>query len=447
MIALTGALDHGALTVLRDHDAVVRRYRTFFAHLDWRVVSDPDRAAARPAPGPVPHPVSAYVKALLIKLCEHKEYITHLRAFLVEHPLLVLEIGFRPVCDATQPYGFEVERTVPCARWLRHWQQHLDNALLQALLRATVHALQAEIPGLGETVAVDVKHIYAWVAQNNPKAYVSDRYDPARQPTGDPDCRLGVKTSSNQVRADGTTAQRKEYVWGYGSGVGAATDPGYGDVVLAEYTQPFNEVDSTYYHPLYGRTVATLGVRPTNVTADAAFDAWHIYETCAAPGGMAAIPLNTRGHPTPQRQPDGTPLCPTGLAMSPSYRFTHTEGYRAQEFRCPLLHPHRSGQTCAHEQFAKGLGCIKYINIEVGGLMRVLLDRDSATYKGLYRQRTSAERINAQAKALGIECPKVRNERSVHTLNTLTYIIINVQALARVRLTKARASPLTTVLC
>jgi len=94
------------------------------------------------------------------------------------------------------------------------------------------------------------------VRQNNPKAYVPHRYDPVDQPTGDPDCRLGVKTSSNQERADSTIKQTKEYVWGYGSGVAAATDPGYGDVVLAEYTQPFNEVDSIYYHPLYARAAA-----------------------------------------------------------------------------------------------------------------------------------------------------------------------------------------------
>jgi len=205
MIAVCAAWDQGALGALLDHDPVVRRYRTFFAHLDWAVI--PARDPARPWPGPTPHPPAAYIKALLIKLCEHKEYVTQVRSFLIEHPLLVLEIGFRPVRDPTQPYGFDVERTVPGARWLRHWQQHLDHALLHALLRGTVRALHEEIPGLGETAAFDVKHIYAWVRQNNPKAYVPNRYDPARQPTGDPDCRLGVKTSSNQVRADGTITQ------------------------------------------------------------------------------------------------------------------------------------------------------------------------------------------------------------------------------------------------
>jgi len=445
MIVASAPLDQHALTLLRDHDPVVQRYRAFFALLDWSQVAERDQT--HPWPGSRPHPQAAYVKALFIKLCEHQAYISHLRSFLVEHPLLVLELGFHLVPDPTQFYGFDVEQTVPTERWLRHKQQTLDNRLLQALLRETVHALQAEIPGLGTTVAFDVKHIYAWVEQNNPKAYVSERYNPAHQPAGDPDCRLGVKRSTNQERPDGSTTERKEYVWGYGTGVAAATDPCYGDVVLAEYTQPFNEADSTYYHPLHRQTVATLGTAPTNVTADAAFDAWHIYQTCAEPGGIAAIPLNTRGHAVPQRDADGVPRCPSGLRMDASYKYDHTEGYRAQVFRCPLLFPQASGESCEHEQFVKGPGCIKHINIEVGGQMRVMLDREAEAYKALYRQRTAAERINSQAKAYGIERPMVRNSCSVGNLNTLTYIVINAQALQRARSFNAARAVLTPTLC
>ena len=55
----------------------------------------------------------------------------------------------------------------------------------------------------------------------------------------------------------------------------------------------------------------------------------------------------------------------------------------------------------------KGKGCVKDINIELNGLERVLLDRTSATHQTIYRQHTSAERINSQAKSWGIERPKV----------------------------------------
>jgi hypothetical protein len=167
----------------------------------------------------------------------------------------------------------------------------------------------------------------------------------------------------------------------------------YGDVVLAEYTQPFNETDVTYYRPLYQRAVIALGFSPTHVTADAAFDAWYVYECAARHGGIGAVPLNQHGHPVFERDPDGTPLCPIGLRMHPTYQFAHTNAYRAQRFRCPLLFPERTGEACAHPQFLKDKGCVKDVNWELGGQMRVTLDRTSPLYHVIYTR--AAPVVNA----------------------------------------------------
>ncbi len=314
MIAASSLFDQSTLAHLRDCDPVFLRYRTFFSHLDWFCISEHD--PFHPPPGPRPHPQTAYVKALLVKVCEGKQYATHLRSFLLEHPLLVLELGFHPVLDPSFPYGFDVERTVPSDRHFRRKQQLLDHCILTDLFHATIAVLQAEIPGLGETIAVDVKHIYAWVKQNNPRVNLLGRYLADRQPTGDPDCKLGVKKSTNQQQNDGSTKVVKECVWGYGSGVVAATTPDYGDVVLAEYTQPFNENDVTYFLPLHRQATAVLSQYPIYVTADAAFDAWYIYQTPVHHGGIAAIPLNQYGHPTFTRDPDGVPRCPNTNSRS-----------------------------------------------------------------------------------------------------------------------------------
>jgi hypothetical protein len=233
-----------------------------------------------------------------------------------------------------------------------------------------------------------------------------------------PHCRLGVKKSSNQEQPDGSTKEKKESLFGYGSGVAAATDPVYGDVVLADFTQTFDEGDVTYFRSLYRQTVVALDAYPTNITADAAFDAWYIYQRAALHQGMGAIPLNQHAHPAYSRDADGTPVCPKGLRMQPTYQFTHTNGYRAQHFRCPLLFPQPTAERCDHAQFAKGKGCVKDVNWERGGIQRVTLDRDGPLYHALYTQRTSCERINSRAQALGIERPKVRNGCSVANLNT-----------------------------
>ena len=179
-----------------------------------------------------------------------------------------------------------------------------------------------------------------------------------------PDCRLGVKRSSNQVQPDGSKKEKKVSLFGYGTGVAACTDPVYGDVVLAEYTLPFNEADVTYFRPLFQRAVVALDQFPIHIAADAAYDFWYVYETVAHRQGIAAIPLNNHGHEEVPRDPDGTPYCSKGLRMHPTFKFQHTNGFTAQRFRCPLLFPQRTGETCEHTQFAKGRGCVKDPNSE-----------------------------------------------------------------------------------
>ncbi|MCD4739082.1 MAG: hypothetical protein K8R89_07480 [Anaerolineae bacterium] len=64
---------------------------------------------------------------------------------------------------------------------------------------ATLHALTAaQCADVAQAISLDTKHIIVWVKQNNPKAYVTDRYDKTKQPAGDPDCKLGCKWRHNQ---------------------------------------------------------------------------------------------------------------------------------------------------------------------------------------------------------------------------------------------------------
>src|SRR5260370_26347540 len=327
MIPASPLFDQSTMAALLEHDPVVQDYRAFFALLDWSLVDH--WQAARSARGRPAHPESAYLKAFLIRIREGMIYTSQLRRFLLKHPLLVIELGFHLELDHNAPYGFDCQKTLPSEVRLRKKLRTLDQNLLQDLLAATVAPLHEAIPGLGETVAFDVKHISAWVRENNPNVYVKGPFDVTHIPKGDPDCRLGVQKSSNQEQPDGSKKEKKVSLFGYGTGVAACTDPVYGDAVLAEYTLTFNQADVTYYRPLFQRAVVATNQFPTYVTADAAYDFWYVYETVAHGPGIAAIPLNSHGHEEVPRDPDGTPRCSAGLRMHPTFFFAHTNGFRA----------------------------------------------------------------------------------------------------------------------
>src|SRR5947209_20528182 len=119
--------DQSTLGKLIDADPVVQRYRTLFALFDWTSL---EPAATSSGPGRPGHPLSAYVKALLVRIGEHLSSTPRWRAYLLDHPLLVLELGFRPHLDLHEPYGFDVSKTVPCVRHLNDILQGLDQNLL-----------------------------------------------------------------------------------------------------------------------------------------------------------------------------------------------------------------------------------------------------------------------------------------------------------------------------
>lgn len=54
-------------------------------------------------------------------------------------------------------------------------------------------------------------------------------------------------------------------------------------------------------------------------------------------------------------------------------------------------------------------------------------------YKAVFKQRTVCERVNSRAVELGIERPKLRNQRSIANQNTLLYVLLNLLTLQRIK--------------
>jgi hypothetical protein len=470
-----------ALPAFVAHDAVSHKYLDLLGPLDW--AHFPERPANHPWPGPTPAPRAPYVAAYLIKLNEGLHSMGKLRRYLLEHPALVWCLGFPLRADPTTPCGFDVARSLPTRRQFGRVLRELDNASAQFLLRGTVHLLTTALPpelqaAFGDVIALDTKHIIAWVKENNPKAYVDNRYDKTQQPKGDPDCKLGCKRRHNQGEGDAgsaadTTAtpaaaatqpavpppntpttnpvparqaEVGEYYWGYASGVITTKVPDWGEFVLAELTQPFDRGDATYFFPLLARTERCLGRRPRYGALDKAYDAFYVYQYFHDAGGFAAVPFSEKGgRQSRSFSPEGLPLCAAGLPMPLKFTFTDRTSTLVVHERGKYVCPLRGGKTppaatapavpacpVQHERWAHG-GCTAMMPTCIGARLRYQLDRTSPTYKAIYKQRTADERVNSQAVELGIEHPRLRRQSAIVNQNTLIYVLINLRALQRVR--------------
>ncbi len=403
--------------------------------------------------GQVTIPYAALAAAELIRLNEAIPSMGMLHRCLIEHPGFIWLLGFPLSPTPETPLGFNPLASLPTARHLTYLLRTLPNPTLQFLLADSVRLILSELQTLGlasiDCVSLDTKHILAWVKENNPKAYVSERFNKHKQPRGDPDCKLGCKRRRNQSTPSRNPTAAKtlkvgEYYWGYGSGIVVAKVPELGEFVLAELTQPFDQGDTTYFFPLMRQVEQRLGYKPRIGTFDAAFDAWYVHAYFydeSDPSHFAAVPFSEKGgYKANGRQfsTEGSPICAAGLAMHLQFTFTdrttciieHERG----KYVCPLLFPTQTARTCPirHPNWKKG-GCTASMPTSVGARLRYTLDRESDAYKDAYRQRTAVERINSQAVALGIERPHLRNSAAIANQNTLIYTLINLRFWQRLR--------------
>ena len=231
-----------------------------------------------------------------------------------------------------------------------------------------------------------------------------------------------------------------EFYWGYASGIVATKVEEVGEFVLAELTQTFDQSDQSYFHPLMAQVEENLGRKPQFGALDKAYDAFYVYEYFYKAGGFAAVPWSDRG-PKKQFSADGLPLCAADLVMPLKSKFMERSNclveHQCARYACPLLFPERTGAVCPIDHANWPKGCITTLPTSPGNRIRHELDRNSAEYKRIYKQRTATERINSQALDLGIERPKLRNRRSIANQDTLIYVLINLRALQRLRQLKA----------
>lgn len=402
-------------------------------------------------------PYSALAAGCLLKLELGIDAFAHLSHWLAENPAMAWLLGFRPSDASFNPALRFTSPNLPDQRHFSRLLHKVPNACFQFLLASSVQSLLAEFTRrlihIPDIISLDTKHILAWVKENNPKTYIEDRFDKTKQPAGDRDCKLGCKRSHNRRKSADEVppptpssnplpadfVKVGEYYWGYASGVAAMKVPLWGEFVLAEFTQPFDQPDVSYFFPLMALVEQRLGRKPLFAALDAAYDAFYVYEYFHQSGGMAAVPFAEKGK-TVHRHFDhqGLPLCAAELSMPLKMTYmdrtsTIIEHERGQ-YVCPLFYPTPTGQSCpVNDDHSTNGGCVTTLATSIGARLRHQLDRNSQQFKQIYKQRTAVERINSQAVELGIERPRLRNGQAIANINTLIYTLINLRLLRRIK--------------
>ena len=402
-------------------------------------------------------PYAALSAACLLKLELNITTFSRLVSWLSENPSMAWLLGFHSAHCGFNPAWHIPPADLPDQRHFSRLLHKAPNSCFQFLLTSSVQAVLAEFARqsvtVPDTISLDTKHILAWVKENNPKAYLQDRFDKTRQPSGDPDCKLGCKRRQNQRKASqnpapptpnanpvpAETVQVGEYYWGYASGVAALKVPFWGELILAEMTQPFDRPDVSYFFPLMAMVEQRLGRKPRFGALDAAFDAFYIYDYFHQAGGFAAVPRVEKGKVVRRVFNEaGLPLCaadqPMPLKATYWDRSTAIIEYERGQYVCPLFFPTPTGDACpVHDEHWASGGCMTTLSTSPGARIRHQLPRSSDIYKQVYKQRTAVERINSQAVELGIERPRLRNGQAIANINTLIYTLINLRLLQRIK--------------
>lgn len=403
-------------------DPLAQTYAPMFAVLDFSILPQRRHKA---------HPLAAYIKAFIVMIDQKITNVEDLRRFLLLRPELVYFLGFQP--QGVHPLlPFSPEQTLPTTRHLRRVFSLIQNQHLQALLHATVAKLKA-LKLIDGNVCLDTTEILARVRQNNPKQFVTNRFAKDQIPSNVPDGRLGAKASTEKD-ADGKPKVR--YFWGFKNGA-AFQQTRFGLITLAEITRPAHVYDVKFFAPLFDTITTTLALPITKFFADAAFDAWYVYQKIYAQKGIPFIALNSRGYDLANRNlsPDGVPLCQDGRAMQfHSTYFDKSKNHHRTKFTCPLLE-YRTGKKiatetcrCSHPNFQRK-GCTRYLNADDKEQLRFTLDRTSDYFKSNYAYRTAAERGFSVLKAFPIEQPFFENQNAIANLWTLAHTLQNARVI------------------
>lgn len=96
--------------------------------------------------------------------------------------------------------GFDISRPLPSYWTFDRFLINFDHSILSDIMKAQVLSLADKGIIDSSFIGLDSTSIKANTAQNNPKSFISNKFNPAYQPKADKDCKLGVHAVSSLLQ-------------------------------------------------------------------------------------------------------------------------------------------------------------------------------------------------------------------------------------------------------
>jgi len=328
--------------------------------------------------------------------------IAELRRHLASNPHLRLLCGLGSAA-VPSPATF--------SRFLAQLTRH--QPAVDALFTATVRALAAYLPDLGQSVAADSTDLHAW-SQGH------------RRHPADPDASWSAKGTKGPGKVRG------EKYWWFGYKLHLLVDTTH-ELPTAFRVTTAKTADTKELVPLLDQQVHRLPATClATVLADAGYDSTANCQSIVARGAVPVIPLNLGGEKAPPgiTNAQGTPLGPRG---EPLVYWGRDGG--VTKWRCPAA---LGKLACDRYTGAKGTRC----SLSAYGLVLKLplaqdwrrhtpVPRETKKWKRLYRRRTAVERVFSRLKGhLLLDALRVRGTAKVAVRLSLSLLALLGAALS-----------------
>jgi hypothetical protein len=340
---------------------------------------------------------------------------------------LVRELRDNP--SAALCCGFDIRKRLPSVERFSAFLRDTKNKELTPIRNRLVHQLMELRVIDGKYIAIDSCPILANVKENNLKTNVSNRFDKATPPKGDPNARLGVVITFPKGK------KKVQCFWGYRNHT--VTDVNT-ELPIWEITKPANVQDSTMFIPIFDLIQKEFNLNIEAVMADGIYDTAailkYILQTLKANPRITINPRNTQSTGrTIRYTKSGNRICEANLEMlSRGIFYDKSQDRWRHKWVCPVHHSKKTQKRyflCPifHPKFFSQKGCYAYKRIDDD--IRKEIDYGSESFKKEANLRTSVERVFSRLLTICMQNPSVIGLNATANHCTIAHISVLLVAL------------------